>query len=208
MNFEVPGSVPWWLRLWQVRPLGCNSLQDWKTITRWEATAWSFCRRDSNAWLNLAWGEPGNFGTGYWGRKIQELLSWFVRRLPNSSRLSWCCWNQPLLWTAATACTTQDPAERKLKLTTELNNGRLAMVAMTAMLIQSGTPSGDQLQSPHLGYDQNFPKWRVYSLWEVSIFGKLNWDLKNENMVSKQREHVVTFRTIKNLYVNCTLQKN
>ena len=44
------------------------------------------------------------------------------------------------------ACTTQDPAERKLKLTTELNNGRLAMVAMTAMLIQSGTPSGDQLQ--------------------------------------------------------------
>ena len=34
--------------------------------------------------------EPGNFGTGYWGRKIQ------------------------------------DPAERKLKLTTELNNGRPA----------------------------------------------------------------------------------
>ena len=46
------------------------------------------------------YGEPGNFGTGYWGRKIQ------------------------------------DPAERRLKLTTELNNGRLAMVAMTAMLIQ------------------------------------------------------------------------
>ena len=32
----------------------------------------------------------------------------------------------------------EDPAERRLKLTTELNNGRLAMVAMTAMLIQSG----------------------------------------------------------------------
>ena len=32
----------------------------------------------------------------------------------------------------------KDPAERKLKLTTELNNGRLAMIAMTAMLIQNG----------------------------------------------------------------------
>ncbi|CAJ1337769.1 unnamed protein product [Effrenium voratum] len=48
------------------------------------------------------YGEPGNFGTGYWGRKIK------------------------------------DAGERKLKLTTELNNGRLAMVAMAGMLIQNG----------------------------------------------------------------------
>ena len=38
----------------------------------------------------------------------------------------------------------QDPAERKLKLTTELNNGRLAMTAMAGMLIQPGaTDLGD-----------------------------------------------------------------
>jgi len=63
------------------------------------------------------YGEPGNFGTGYWGRKIQ------------------------------------DPAERKLKLTTELNNGRLAMVAMTAMLIQNGLTGQspvEQLTSGHI----------------------------------------------------------
>ncbi|CAL1166935.1 unnamed protein product, partial [Cladocopium goreaui] len=62
------------------------------------------------------YGEPGNFGTGYWGRKIQ------------------------------------DPAERKLKLTTELNNGRLAMVTMTAMLIQNGLTGQstiEQLTSGH-----------------------------------------------------------
>jgi len=63
------------------------------------------------------YGEPGNFGTGYWGRKIK------------------------------------DPAERKLKLTTELNNGRLAMIAMTAMLIQNGLTGQspvDQLTSGHI----------------------------------------------------------
>ncbi|CAK9021122.1 unnamed protein product, partial [Durusdinium trenchii] len=63
------------------------------------------------------YGEPGNFGTGYWGRKIQ------------------------------------DPAERRLKLTTELNNGRLAMVAMTAMLIQNGLTGQspvEQLTSGHI----------------------------------------------------------
>ena len=63
------------------------------------------------------YGEPGNFGTGYWGRKIQ------------------------------------DPAERSLKLTTELNNGRLAMVAMTAMLIQNGLTGQspvEQLTSGHI----------------------------------------------------------
>jgi len=63
------------------------------------------------------YGEPGNFGTGYWGRKIQ------------------------------------DPAERKLKLTTELNNGRLAMIAMTAMLIQNGLTGQspvEQLTSGHI----------------------------------------------------------
>jgi len=63
------------------------------------------------------YGEPGNFGTGYWGRKIK------------------------------------DPAERKLKLTTELNNGRLAMIAMTAMLIQNGLTGQspvEQLTSGHI----------------------------------------------------------
>eukprot|EP00438_Fugacium_kawagutii_P006245 Skav223758 [mRNA] locus=scaffold7728:1247:15865:- [translate_table: standard] len=47
----------------------------------------------------------------------------------------------------------QDPAERKLKLTTELNNGRLAMVAMTAMLIQNGLTGQspvEQLTSGHI----------------------------------------------------------
>jgi len=61
--------------------------------------------------------EPGNFGTGYWGRKIQ------------------------------------DPAERRLKLTTELNNGRLAMVAMAGLLIQNGLTGQspiDQWQSGHI----------------------------------------------------------
>ncbi|CAE6971740.1 unnamed protein product [Symbiodinium natans] len=60
--------------------------------------------------------EPGNFGTGYWGRKIQ------------------------------------DPAERRLKLTTELNNGRLAMIAMAGMLIQNGLTGQspiEQLQAGH-----------------------------------------------------------
>ena len=57
------------------------------------------------------YGEPGNFGTGYWGRKIQ------------------------------------DPAERAAKLTTELNNGRLAMVAMTAMLIQNGLTGQSPVES-------------------------------------------------------------
>jgi len=61
--------------------------------------------------------EPGNFGTGYWGRKIQ------------------------------------DPAERRLKLTTELNNGRLAMIAMAGLLIQNGITGQspiDQWQSGHI----------------------------------------------------------
>merc|ERR1719222_439821 len=61
--------------------------------------------------------EPGNFGTGYWGRKIA------------------------------------DPAERRLKLTTELNNGRLAMVAFTAMIVQNGLTGQspiDQLASGHI----------------------------------------------------------
>merc|ERR1719277_2035104 len=62
-------------------------------------------------------GEPGNFGTGYWGRKIQ------------------------------------DPAERRLKLTTELNNGRLAMISVTAMLVQNGLTGQspiEQLASGHI----------------------------------------------------------
>jgi light-harvesting complex I chlorophyll a/b binding protein 1 len=61
--------------------------------------------------------EPGNFGTGYWGRRIK------------------------------------DPSERRAKLTTELNNGRLAMIAVTAMLIQNGLTGQstiDQLTSGHI----------------------------------------------------------
>jgi len=61
--------------------------------------------------------EPGNFGTGYWGRRIQ------------------------------------DPAERRLKLTTELNNGRLAMIAMAGLLIQNGLTGQspiEQWQSGHI----------------------------------------------------------
>ncbi|KAL9138895.1 Light-harvesting complex [Amphidinium carterae] len=61
--------------------------------------------------------EPGNFGTGYWGRKIK------------------------------------DPAERRLKLTTELNNGRLAMVAFTGMALQNlltGQSPIEQLSSGHI----------------------------------------------------------
>jgi len=61
--------------------------------------------------------EPGNFGTGYWGRKIQ------------------------------------DPTERRTKLTAELNNGRLAMVAFTGMIVQNGLTGQspiEQLQSGHI----------------------------------------------------------
>ncbi|CAE8582890.1 unnamed protein product [Polarella glacialis] len=61
--------------------------------------------------------EPGNFGTGYLGRRIK------------------------------------DPDERRLKLTTEVNNGRLAMIATTAMLVQNGLTGQsaiDQLTSGHL----------------------------------------------------------
>mmetsp|Transcript_4189 Transcript_4189/g.9496 ORF Transcript_4189/g.9496 Transcript_4189/m.9496 type:complete len:898 (-) Transcript_4189:117-2810(-) len=61
--------------------------------------------------------EPGNFGTGYWGRKIE------------------------------------DPAERRQKLTTELNNGRLAMISVTAMLVQNGLTGQspiEQLASGHI----------------------------------------------------------
>merc|ERR1719221_1791378 len=61
--------------------------------------------------------EPGNFGTGYWGRKIK------------------------------------DPAERRLKLTTEVNNGRLAMIAFTAMSVQNyltGQSPIEQLASGHI----------------------------------------------------------
>lgn len=61
--------------------------------------------------------EPGNFGTGYWGRKIQ------------------------------------DPVERKNKLNIELANGRLAMVAFTAMAVQNfltGQSTIDQIQSGHI----------------------------------------------------------
>ena len=61
--------------------------------------------------------EPGNFGTGYWGRKIA------------------------------------DAGERRLKLTTELNNGRLAMVSFTAMAVQNyltGQSPIEQLTSGHI----------------------------------------------------------
>lgn len=61
--------------------------------------------------------EPGNFGTGYWGRKIA------------------------------------DPAERRNKLTIELNNGRLAMISVIAMLVQNGLTGQstiDQLTSGHI----------------------------------------------------------
>eukprot|EP00933_Yihiella_yeosuensis_P053911 TRINITY_DN5222_c0_g1_i2.p1 TRINITY_DN5222_c0_g1~~TRINITY_DN5222_c0_g1_i2.p1 ORF type:complete len:707 (+),score=176.80 TRINITY_DN5222_c0_g1_i2:139-2259(+) len=61
--------------------------------------------------------EPGNFGTGYWGRRIQ------------------------------------DPAERRTKLTTELNNGRLAMIATAGLLIQNGLTGQapiEQWQSGHI----------------------------------------------------------
>mmetsp|Transcript_4186 Transcript_4186/g.9480 ORF Transcript_4186/g.9480 Transcript_4186/m.9480 type:complete len:698 (-) Transcript_4186:117-2210(-) len=61
--------------------------------------------------------EPGNFGTGYWGRKIE------------------------------------DPAERRQKLTTEVNNGRLAMISVTAMLVQNGLTGQspiEQLASGHI----------------------------------------------------------
>jgi len=61
--------------------------------------------------------EPGNFGTGYWGRKIQ------------------------------------DQSERRNKLTIELNNGRLAMIAITGMLLQNGLTGQstiEQLQSGHI----------------------------------------------------------
>jgi len=64
--------------------------------------------------------EPGNFGTGYWGRKIQ------------------------------------DPAERKLKLTTELNNGRLAMVAMSGMLIQNGLTGQSPMEQLTAGHISPF----------------------------------------------------
>ena len=64
--------------------------------------------------------EPGNFGTGYWGRKIQ------------------------------------DPAERKLKLTTELNNGRLAMIAMAGMLIQNGLTGQSPIEQLTAGHISPF----------------------------------------------------
>ena len=64
--------------------------------------------------------EPGNFGTGYWGRKIQ------------------------------------DPAERKLKLTTELNNGRLAMIAMSGMLIQNGLTGQSPIEQLTAGHISPF----------------------------------------------------
>ena len=72
---------------------------------------------ESMSRLEAKYGEPGNFGTGYWGRKIK------------------------------------DPAERKLKLTTELNNGRLAMTAMAGMLIQNGLTGQapiEQLTAGHI----------------------------------------------------------
>eukprot|EP00403_Amphidinium_massartii_P023855 CAMPEP_0178399296 /NCGR_PEP_ID=MMETSP0689_2-20121128/15208_1 /TAXON_ID=160604 /ORGANISM="Amphidinium massartii, Strain CS-259" /LENGTH=343 /DNA_ID=CAMNT_0020020071 /DNA_START=127 /DNA_END=1154 /DNA_ORIENTATION=+ len=67
--------------------------------------------------VGAAGAEPGNFGTGYWGRKIK------------------------------------DPAERRAKLTTELNNGRLAMVAFTGMALQNyltGQSPIEQLTSGHI----------------------------------------------------------
>ncbi|CAJ1404447.1 unnamed protein product [Effrenium voratum] len=66
------------------------------------------------------YGEPGNFGTGYWGRKIQ------------------------------------DPAERKLKLTTELNNGRLAMIAVAGMLIQNGLTGQSPIEQLTAGHISPF----------------------------------------------------
>ena len=149
------------------------------------------------------YGEPGNFGTGYWGRKIlggmtasylafppksewndtflsaihllqyRQVKSLFCSQISDCTKkskkiclakntewktfvymfaysfsnnlfnwklgastigfLSWIGWSSMKLWevTWVPTCSTypelriQDPAERKLKLTTELNNGRL-----------------------------------------------------------------------------------
>jgi hypothetical protein len=57
-----------------------------------------------------------------------------------------------------------------LKLTTELNNGRLAMVAMTAMLIQNG------LTGPAISQPGNFTKQ-----WNNTIF---NWNIIMKYLVS------------------------
>jgi len=64
--------------------------------------------------------EPGNFGTGYWGRRIA------------------------------------DPEERRLKLTTELNNGRLAMVAMAGLLIQNGLTGQSPMEQWSSGHISPF----------------------------------------------------
>ncbi|CAJ1432532.1 unnamed protein product [Effrenium voratum] len=59
------------------------------------------------------YGEPGNFGTGYWGRKIQ------------------------------------DPAERKLKLTTELNNGVPRLPKLVAEPVETGLEEGRRGGAPY-----------------------------------------------------------